>query len=66
VDIAASTSAQKRDSETYEISGLDIGRKRAMFQEIEMICLSTLWLAPRMRDVANRPFAQRTPGFQKT
>jgi hypothetical protein len=53
VGIAASTSAQKRDSETYEISGLDIGRKRAMFQKIEMICLSTLWLAPRMRDVAN-------------
>src|SRR5258708_2012726 len=56
---------RKRDSETYEISGLDIGRERAMFQKIEMICLSTLWLASRMRGAASPPLSPRTPGFPK-
>jgi hypothetical protein len=32
----------KKDSEAYEISGLDIACKRAMFQKFEMICLALL------------------------
>jgi hypothetical protein len=34
--------SEKRDSETYEITGLDIGCERAMFQKFEMICLTRL------------------------
>jgi hypothetical protein len=48
----------KRDSETYEITGLDIGCKRAMFQKFEMIypyapCgLRCNWVC-----IAEKPFA---------
>jgi hypothetical protein len=59
VGIAAYRPA-KKDSETYEITGLDIGCKRAMFQNFEMICLALLSLALRVRCIANQQFAQRS------